>query len=177
MKTYSVFALFAGALTHVTAVAAPTYFIVGTVYPSREIGWPEHMESYALPLESSDDIAYARNIINGNVRIVKREVQIQVAAGGNGVNREYLWEGAPEWSWHVQHFLGFLDDYFYESDPYSPSRLNEPALLSQAIKDGSWIGQDYTVMAELNPALATQVSRDKAGNLVLDWTRLGPYYA
>jgi hypothetical protein len=68
-----------------------------------------HCDSYVLPLSAQADIAAARDLIarggtgGGTIAVA------HVAAGADGVNRDWLAPGAPAWSWHVSDFVGFAD--------------------------------------------------------------------
>ena len=76
------------------------YFVVAEIVPY-------HGDSYVLPLSDPLDIAFARMLIaNGETRIVNA----LIASGSDGINRDVLAPGMPEWSWHVSEFLEFAEN-------------------------------------------------------------------
>jgi hypothetical protein len=68
-----------------------------------------HHDSFVLPLDDPEAIAHARALITQGPEIGRPIVHARIAAGADGVNRDYLAPGAPEWSWHVTDFLDFAD--------------------------------------------------------------------
>src|SRR5262245_6634005 len=79
--------------------AAPVQFLVS------EIGEPVHHDSYVLPLSDPAAIAHARDLIRIGPSAGETIVVAAIAAGSDGINRNYLALGAPQWSWHVSEFL------------------------------------------------------------------------
>ena len=85
--------------------AGPVYFLV-TEFPGQAV----HHDSYVLPLEDPADIAHARDLIaRGPTAAAASIAVVQIAAGGDGINRDELAPGKPQWSWHVTGFDGFAD--------------------------------------------------------------------
>ena len=63
-------------------------------------------DSYIVPITDSDDIEMARALLAaGGFKIVFA----QITTGSDGINRDMLADGMPEWSWHVVEFLQFGD--------------------------------------------------------------------
>ena len=56
-----------------------------------------HNDSYVIPLTDPDLIAQAHELISTHNKIVVA----RIAAGKDGVNRDYKDVLHPEWSWHV----------------------------------------------------------------------------
>lgn len=169
-------------LARTTVLAAPTYFIVGTYAIPREFGggWPESMESHVVSFENTTDIAEARKFIGGKKNKGGGPwVKMTVAPGKDGMNRDYLASATPEWDWHPtssgELFTGAITQEFL---PLSPGAINKPegmAVIQQ--RGGVWFYSGGTLMAELNPVLTTRFTASVAGDLVLEWDYLGPYYA
>ncbi len=68
-------------------------------------------QSYVLPLTRPEDISYARGLIAGTEK--ERDIPIaRIAKGADGINRDLLKPGAPQWSWHV---VGFDEFSFAET--------------------------------------------------------------
>ena len=84
--------------------ASPVYFLVAET-PGAEV----HHDSYVLPLDTLEDIAHARDLIAKGPGIGNAIVVAEIAAGADGINRDYHAPGAPLWSWHVSEFEGFHD--------------------------------------------------------------------
>jgi len=107
-----------------------------------------HHDSYVLALSDPADIAHARALISAEPGELPSIAVANIAAGADGINRDYLAPGAPPWSWHVTEFDGFYDitaeildgwPTFVESD-VSGWIANTGGLI------GFW---NYTVVAEL----------------------------
>jgi hypothetical protein len=85
-----------------TAEAQTAYFVVAqpALYAAG------FGDSYILPLTDLDDISLARVIVAMHgFKIVVANITV----GADGINRDVLAEGMPQWSWHVIEFLGFAD--------------------------------------------------------------------
>src|SRR6266566_1844576 len=83
------------------AAASVVYFLVG----ERSI---YHKDSYVLPLTRPEDVTEARRLLR-EVSIDQRpSVGARLAPGSDGINRDHLAVGAPQWSWHVAEFTGFF---------------------------------------------------------------------
>jgi len=85
-----------------SAQTSTAYFLVAhpALYP---IGLGD---SYILPITDSEDIEMARAILAAGAFKI---VFAQITKGSDGINRDMLADGTPEWSWHVVEFLQFGD--------------------------------------------------------------------
>lgn len=69
-----------------------------------------HRDSYVLPLENPAAIQHARDLIAFGPGVAGAPIVVaHIAAGADGINRDLLAPGDPEWSWHVTQFEGFAD--------------------------------------------------------------------
>ena len=86
----AVFALIA-LITLAIPVAAKSavYFVVGE-FPGEEV----YYDSYVLPLDSPDDIQHARDLILYGPEFGDPLIVAKIAAGADGINRDYLAAGA-----------------------------------------------------------------------------------
>jgi len=85
------------------APAEIIYFLVGE-WPGQEV----YHDSYVLPLEDPTAIAHARDLITLGPEVAGDPIVVaQIAAGADGINRDWLAPGHPEWSWHVTQFDTF----------------------------------------------------------------------
>lgn len=110
---------------------------------------PNHNDSYVLPISDSDanDIVYARNLASGGMAFATCVVA-DIAAGADGINRNYLSPVRAPWNWHVTNFVSFV-----EVPP--PILDGWPGLVQNNVDE--WMnntgGQicffNYTVVAEL----------------------------
>lgn len=95
-----------------TAVAGPAcavaettrWFIVGEL-PGQVV----HGDSYVLPLTDPTHIAHAEALIDQGPSAGATIAVANIAPGADGINRDHLATGAPQWSWHVTDFQGFAD--------------------------------------------------------------------
>lgn len=130
-----------GLTTH--ASAATVRFVV-----AERPGQVVHGDSYILPLSDPDHIAHARALLTAEPGTLASIVVANVAAGADGVNRDWLPPGRPEWSWHITGFEGFYDVTAEILDGW-PTFVEQdvPGWIANA---GGQIGfWDYTVVAEL----------------------------
>ena len=146
------------------------YFLVATVWDCRPCG------SYVLPLSKPEDIAQARQLIlatptNGNGKIVGA----RIAAGKDGINRDYLAPGCPEWSWHVTEFVRFAD-YSAEILDGSP-RAVEQDVDGWIRNTGGVIGfWAYGVVRELGPEPICLCLKTNMAGLQLTWHGVSTNY-
>ena len=85
--------------------AGTVYFLV-TELPGRA----SHHDSFVLPISNEADIAHARDIIARGPEAAGAWIaQAAVARGADGINRDYLASGKPQWSWHVTNFEAWVD--------------------------------------------------------------------
>jgi hypothetical protein len=135
------------------AAGETVYFLVGE-WPGQEV----YYDSYVLPLEDPDDIAHARDLIEHGPEIGDAIAVAYIQAGADGINRDYLAPGAPEWSWHVTGFACFAwgtieildgNPWLVEADVEEWIRITHPP--SQPDNVGMIGFWSYTVVAELSP--------------------------
>ena len=147
------------------------YFLVGETTPY-------HNDSYVLPLSDANEIAGARNLISGGMGFATRVVA-DIAAGTDGINRNFVSPMKAPWNWHVINFVSFVE--------VSPPELDGwPGLVQNDIE--SWMentgGQigfwNYTVVAELGTDTKSwrcdfdsdsKVNNKDFGWLSADWLR------
>ncbi|MCI0333184.1 MAG: hypothetical protein L0228_08175 [Planctomycetes bacterium] len=111
-------------------------------------GQAQHHDSYVLPLSDPAAIAHARELIKSGLSAGAPIVVAEIAAGANGINRNYLAPGSPPWSWHVTRFESFADFTIEILDGW-PGYVEENAERWIA-NTGGYIGfWTYTVVAEL----------------------------
>ena len=87
-----------------SANGTTSYFLVAEL-PGQELCH----DSYILPLTNPTHIAYARSLISDGIGDRPFIVLADIASGADGINRDYLKDGAPEWSWHLTGFQGFVE--------------------------------------------------------------------
>jgi hypothetical protein len=103
------------------SISSTVYFLVAEIFPN-------HGDSYILPLTDPEDISRAESIINGTRN--SRIVNARIARGngdGNYLNKDLAGSGRV-WSWHVVEFFGFVDvtAEIYDSWPtYVEEHLDE----------------------------------------------------
>lgn len=170
------------ALIVVSTLAEPVYFLA--TRPTVFGEFVGSLESYVVPLESDEQIAHARFLISLGPEADcehNRLMRLKIGAGDGGVNRNLLAPGAPFWKWHVERVESFLCAYFVDLPGPPPSYHSlqgldaNPAHLERAIAEG-WQDRHNVIVAELNPALTTQMRVDANGDLVLTWDNLGAFY-
>lgn len=134
-------------------------------------------DSYVLPLSNADDVSRARDIIAAGGLVPDAIVVAAIVAGADGVNRDHLAPGAPEWSWHVVEFFEFsggvieiLDGWptYVESNVEGWIANTRSASLPE---DWGLIGfTNYTVVAELpEPSSNLMVGVAGATIAILGW--------
>jgi hypothetical protein len=143
---------------HGAAVEAETIRFVVAERPGQVV----HGDSYILPLSNADDIAHARALLAAEPGTLASIAVAHIAAGADGVNRDWLAPGRPEWSWHVTEFDGFYDFTAEVLDGW-------PTFVEQDVpgwiaNTGGQIGfWSYTVVAEL----PTPIPEPGAGAMLL----------
>ena len=121
------------------------YFLVA-VPELYALGWGD---SYILPLSDPQDILMARQIIAAGAHLI---VFAEVTAGEDGINRDLLAPGYPEWSWHVSQFLDFGQIGIEYCDG-SPTFTETDALNSAVGATWQICYWSYTVVAEVSEAV------------------------
>ncbi len=108
-----------------------------------------HCDSYVLPLSDPADIAQARELIQLGPGPGRGAIAVaNIAAGTDGINRDWLAPGAPEWSWHVTQFLEFAEVTIEVCDGWPAFVESDPAAWIQNT-GGVICFWSYTVVAEL----------------------------
>lgn len=135
-----------------------------------------NLDSYVLPLFKPEHVAQARQLIlatpaNGNDKIVVA----RIAAGKDGINRDYLAPGCPEWSWHVTEFGGFYDITAEILDG-SPRLVEEDVdgwIRNTGGLIGFWL---YGVVRELGPEPICLSVKTNSSGLLLTWHGVSTNY-
>ena len=126
------------------AQAETVYFLVGEKNPF-------HNDSYVLALSNAADIAHARDIIGNKPGITAFIVVAKIVRSNpDGLNRNYVREGLPVWSWRVDEFLGFADITPEILDGWPTWVEEDPGQWPSGSTIGFW---GYTVVAELGTDL------------------------
>lgn len=84
----------------------PRYFVVGEL--NRTADDPQTMESYVVPIADQEQIEFARSIIGDETPPIMIVVAA-IAPWSSPINRNYLLDNAPAWSWSVISFLQFAE--------------------------------------------------------------------
>lgn len=133
--------------------------------------------SYVLPLWKEQDKQHARALIECVKRFKNTPgepftvpepgsiVLAGIAWGADGMNRNHLVPDKPEWWWHVTDFLGFVPASVEIMDG-APETVHLYHIGIGRI--GFW---DYTITAELGPALCLCVASEQ-GALRFRWNDL-----
>lgn len=82
---------------------AETIYFLAAELPGREF----HGESFVVPLSDPAHIAHARDLIEFGPEAGDTIVVAAIAPGSDGINRDYLTEDQPPWSWHIERVEGF----------------------------------------------------------------------
>src|SRR5881296_1851959 len=138
--------------------------------------------SYVLPLSNEQDKQQARALLEYVKRFKNTPgepfsppepgaiVLARIAWGADGMNRNHLVPGKPEWWWHVTDFLGFTRASVEILDG-SPEVVHLYHFRNGYDHTGGIGFWDYTVTAELSPALCLCVTSEP-GALRFHWTDL-----
>lgn len=123
-------------------VARPTAYQIGL------------SDSYILPITDSDDIAMARALLAaGEFKIVFARITV----GSDGINRDLLADGMPEWSWHVVEFLAF-GDIGTEICDGNPSFTEADVQNWVEGEEGTICYYSYTIVEEVPPSVSTDAT-------------------
>ena len=157
-------------------VGETNYFLVG---PHPALIDQLH-DSYVLPLSKQQDIDYARYLISryplGFLEGDRTFVGAWIAAGSQGISRNYLDPKLTEWSWHVAEFIVFAEGVEEVLD-------GSPTLLENRFDwahfgTGQWeIGfVAYTVVRELGPVPLYLSIIPEEESLQFYWSGVGTNY-
>lgn len=107
-----------------------------------------HCDSYVVSLDTPEHILEARDIIERGGTGPGVIVIARIELGADGVNRDYLAPGAPQWSWHVAEFVDFADGAVEILDGW-PSYVEEDPERWMQNTEGYMAFASYTVVQEL----------------------------
>jgi hypothetical protein len=97
--------VFTACLASILVHAQPVYFLF-----VRQLTVSTR-DSLVVPLVDPAHIAHARDILMHGYAVAEQKGRLipvaHAVAGKDGVNRDLLKLGLPEWSWHIDAFLGF----------------------------------------------------------------------
>lgn len=126
-------------------------------------------QSFVVPVEDPAQIAQVRTYLadRGAGREARPLVAtVRVAAGADGVNRNYAAVGAPEWPWRVTQVIGFTRYTWPAVEPavFIPARDGSPATVAELLQPRAnppttvWFGEpglialrSFPLQMELNP--------------------------
>lgn len=157
-------ALVAAALGGLVAAAEPVLFLF-----SGNAG-SQGPQSFVVPVDDPAQLAQVRTYLAD--RAAGREARplvatLRVAAGSDGINRNYAAVGAPEWSWRVAQVIGFTRYTWPAVEPavYIPARDGSPSTVAELLRPSAtppstgWFGEpglialrSFPLQMELNPA-------------------------
>lgn len=132
-------------------------------------------DSFVLPLTRPEHIAYAREFLTpGSTNRVLWAIT-KIRKGPDGLNRDFLAFGAPQWSWYVTEFIGFAEYVVEEIQTTATLLERHVEYLMPGEESGGAFA--YRVFAEMLPPPCTSVSSVTATNGVqLTWDDLGVHY-
>lgn len=159
--------------------AETIYFLVANWMTPHDWTSPEYEgDSYVVPIPQPDFVKHARRLVAEGPGIGAFMPIGKVVGGKDGINRDLLAPGKPEWSWHVAEFWGFG-----ESEPgigFGGASGLEAAWQEWLQTGGegepppeylvaAWLS--YTVVAELGPAFSLTMESGSQG-LTFRWPDL-----
>jgi hypothetical protein len=155
------------------------YFLVSDQWGVRKDA--TSYSSFVLPLSNEQDKQDARTLIDQVQRFKNTPddpfpnepgsiVVAELAWGTDGMNRNHLVPGKPEWPWHVSNFVVFTPGApeIFDGSPEIAHLVHFPAGFDDPGVIGFW---DYTVTAELGSALCLHLTVEQ-GALRFRWTDL-----
>ncbi len=125
----------------VVAFAALT--LQGRMQPAVFVGMgglgSQAPESFAFTVTDSTQVAQVREYLSD--RASDREFRplvatLRVAAGSDGVNRNYAVPGAPNWTWRITQVVGFTRYTWPEVEPavYIAGRDGTPSVIAELLR-------------------------------------------
>jgi len=128
-----------------------------------------------------EDIDHARYLISLGSSVFSAPYQALVVAkigpGNDGINRNYIDQRFPEWSWHVVEFLGFSDRSLIILDGCSTSIENDPVWYrGESPRKGVIALWNFTIVRELGPAPLYMSIVSEGQNLQVYWSSVGTNY-
>lgn len=176
MKVAMIFILSAGMFVAGPVLHADTVYFLCFERPDQK----NDLTSFVLPLTRPEDIEHARRIASGEFDGTCCHMPIpvvRIARGRDGINRNLLAVGAPQWSWHVAEFLNWTDGVGGISAG-SPIRVEQQMdffLKNRRPKDlGVVAFLDHQPRLELSPATFLNVDVSEDG-LIFRWAGLRNY--
>ena len=126
-------------------------------------------DSFVIKLSKPEDIAYARRIIAEPTNsLLNTGIAASIALGADGINRNYLAPGAPEWSWHIKEFQGFTQGAILEAI-FSPTQIEwNPVFFTSRYPYSNIAFLNYRITTELGPILDVSIAKTN-NNLLLVW--------
>jgi hypothetical protein len=107
-------------------------------------------DSYVLPLTDPADIAHADSLISEGPQELASIAVARIAEGADGINRNHLAPGKPEWSWHVTSFVEFAENTIEICDGTPTQVENDvPGWIQNT--GGQICFWSYTVVQNLGP--------------------------
>jgi hypothetical protein len=145
------------------------YFICADMYEEKRFN-----DSFVLPLSKPEDVQEARRLLKEVPQISHRFPLVNIVAGVDGINRDHLAVGAPQWSWHVTEFISF-QDYVPGWCDYctSPASIEENLEKYKVIDTAGF--PSHGIVAELRPPFKISV-RFTAEGVVISWPWRGQLY-
>jgi hypothetical protein len=132
-------------------------------------------DSFVLPLTRTNDIEHVRTWLRtGSAPGGQSASIVRIAPGSDGINRDYLAPGAPQWSWHIVQMVGFSQFLPGITVPpgYIEMYLNEWMSSSRGIN-----GFFHKPILELLPRSSPVISASSgSSSFELTWTDLGVHY-
>lgn len=135
-----------------SARAAPIHFLVAEIPPQQV-----HRDSYIVSIDSADTsrLDHARSLVawvasgaSPTASPGATIVAATIAMGSDGINRDLLAVGQPQWSWHVVAPIDFTDFSIEILDGY-PSLVEADLDWWFDNTGGAIAFWNYTVVAEL----------------------------
>jgi len=152
------------------------YFVFGFIPgPADGFRIPNAM---VVPLTRPEDIAHARAIQAGTPGIYDTIPVMKIAAGADGINRNYLAVGAPQWSWHVTEFIKFGEGTLGSTFDTIPASVEYDVAGFIEQNRATLAFSTYSLIVELAPAsfpLSASINRATNG-VGLSWHSLGVDY-
>ena len=157
-------------LTGSSYAAETAYFLVG-----HHRGF--YNEGYVLPLRKVEHIAAARAQLELPMD-ERRNVYAEIAAGGDGINRNFLVPGKTRWSWHVTNFLAFYQGGSAEMGSGSPVIVERDVDLWMESFDGKigFLGWKLQRELSLEEVFAASIRILPGMEVEIHWPSLGTNY-
>jgi hypothetical protein len=130
-------------------------------------------DSFVLPLSKPEDVREARRLLREVPPTAQRVLVVNIVAGADGINRDHLAVGAPQWSWHVTEFISFTD--YVPGLEHSPTPVLIEENLEKYKGTGVALFTMYGIIAELRPPFKVSVRFAPEG-VVLSWPWRGQLY-